>query len=202
MSVLMVDVDGVLVHGRPQDGLPFGTFLERDLGVSIDQLRHEFFEKCWFDVVTGKLPMRPALEAALSRIAPDVRVETLIRYWFEHDSRLDQALISELQEQKQRGVRIYLATNQEHERAAYLMETLGLDNVASGIFYSAALGCRKPSENFYRKATEQSGVHARDIMFIDDMVENIEAARAFGWQATQWASGMSLQDVLPVDWLR
>lgn len=201
MSVLMVDVDGVLVHGRPQDGLPFGTFLERDLGVSVEQLKQEFFKKCWFDIVTGKVPMRPALEAVLSRIAPGVGVETLIRYWFEHDSRLDQTLIAELLAQKQRGVRIYLATNQEHERAVYLLETLGLRNVASGIFYSAALGCRKPSADFYRKTTEKSGVQAQEIMFIDDMAENIEAARAFGWQAAQWSLGMSLQDVLPVDWL-
>ena len=31
MKVLMVDVDGVLVHGRPADGLPYATYLERDL---------------------------------------------------------------------------------------------------------------------------------------------------------------------------
>lgn len=202
MPVLMVDVDGVLVHGRPQDGLPFGTFLERDLGVSVDQLRHAFFEKYWFDIVTGNVPMRPVLESVLSKIAPDVSVESVIQYWFDHDSRLDQALIADLQNLKQHGVRIYLATNQEHERASYLMDVLGLKSVASGIFYSAALGCRKPSEDFYRKATEQSGVHAQEIMFIDDMAENIEAARAFGWQAAQWSSGMSLQDVLPADWLR
>lgn len=202
MSVLMVDVDGVLVHGRPQDGLPFGTFLERDLGVSLDRLKREFFEKCWAEIVTGKVPMRPMLENVLSEIAPTVSVDSLIQYWFEHDSRLDPILLSDLQEQKRRGVRIYLATNQEHERAAYLMETLELKSVASGIFYSAALGCRKPSEDFYRKATEQSGVHAQEIMFIDDMAENIEAARAFGWQAAQWTSGMSLQDVLPDGWLR
>ena len=33
MKVLMVDVDGVLVHGRPQDGLPYFTSIERDLGI-------------------------------------------------------------------------------------------------------------------------------------------------------------------------
>ncbi len=30
MKVLMVDVDGVLIHGRPADGLPLFTYLERD----------------------------------------------------------------------------------------------------------------------------------------------------------------------------
>lgn len=33
MKVLMVDVDGVLIHGRPADGLPLFTYLERDLGL-------------------------------------------------------------------------------------------------------------------------------------------------------------------------
>jgi putative hydrolase of the HAD superfamily len=201
MSVLMVDVDGVLVHGRPQDGLPFGTFLERDLGISIEKLRQEFFGKYWVDIVTGKVPMRPVLEKVLSEIAPTVRVDALIRYWFDHDSRLDPILLSDLQEQKRRGAKIYLATNQEHERAAYLMEELGLKNVADGIFYSAALGCRKPSAEFYRQVTEQAGVPSETIFFVDDMAENIEAAQAFGWRASQWISGMRLHDVLPIDWL-
>ncbi len=37
-----------------------------------------------------------------------------------------------------------------------------------------------------------------DIAFIDDMAENIEAARQFGWNAAQWTAGMTLGGVLPV----
>ncbi|MUO80423.1 HAD-IA family hydrolase [Agrobacterium vitis] len=200
MPVLMVDVDGVLVHGRPQDRLPFGTFLQRDLGVPFDELKHQFFEAHWAGIVTGKQPMRPILERVLSKIAPTVSVDALIRYWFEHDAHIDHVLVADLHRQRQRGVKIYLATNQEHERAKYLMESLDLQAFTDGVFYSASLGCRKPSPEFYRQITERLGEMPENIVFIDDMVENIESARAFGWRAYQWTSGTGLNAILSDAW--
>ncbi|MGO7690361.1 HAD family phosphatase, partial [Rhizobium ruizarguesonis] len=43
MKVLMVDVDGVLIHGSPADGLTLFTYLKRDLGLRVDLLQQEFF---------------------------------------------------------------------------------------------------------------------------------------------------------------
>lgn len=42
-KVLMMDVDGVLVSGRPTDGRHLFTELEADLGLSPDRLRETFF---------------------------------------------------------------------------------------------------------------------------------------------------------------
>ena len=196
MKVLMVDIDGVLVHGRPQDGLPLFTFLERDLGLSPELLREEFFKPHWGEIIVGREPLMPRLEKVLSRIAPDVSAEALVDYWFENDSRLDHAFLDALAQYRADGVRIFLATNQEHMRAEYLMEKLGLAAHVDCIFYSAALGHRKPSEEFYAQATRGARVSAADIVFIDDTLENIEGARRFGWQAIHWTGKTSLQDAL------
>lgn len=192
MKVLMVDVDGVLIHGRPTDGLPLFTYLERDLGL----LQQEFFQTCWGDIIIGREPLEPGLAKVLAKIAPHLSAATLIDYWFENDRRLDLNLLEELAAIRQSGISLFLATNQEHRRARYLMEEVGLGTHFDGILYSAALGHRKPSPEFFRLGTERAGVLPGEIAFIDDMAENIEAARQFGWNAAQWTAGARLHETL------
>ncbi|TBD87783.1 HAD family hydrolase [Rhizobium ruizarguesonis] len=198
MKVLMVDVDGVLIHGRPADGLPLFTYLERDLGLRVDLLQQEFFQTHWRDIIIGREALEPRLADVLAKIAPHLSAETLIDYWFENDSRLDRNLLEELAALRQSGITLLLATNQEHRRARYLMEQIGLNAHFDDIIYSAALGHSKPSPDFFRMATERAGVLPREIAFIDDMAENIEAARQFGWNAAQWTAGTTLGGALPV----
>jgi putative hydrolase of the HAD superfamily len=189
----MVDVDGVLVHGRPADGLPYATYLERDLGLSAERLQQEFFEPYWADIIIGREPMEPRLACVLRTIAPHLGAATLIDYWFENDARLDRRLLDDLAGHRARGTALFLVTNQEHMRARYLMSGLGLAAHFDGIVYSADLGCRKPSADFFRLATERVGHLPHEIAFIDDVAENIEAARLFGWNAVQWTAGATLE---------
>lgn len=196
MKALMVDVDGVLVNGRPTDGLPYFTDMERDLGLPIELLQKEFFAVHWPQIIIGEEAIEPALTSALTRIAPQLETETLLRYWFENDCRLDQRLLADLAMLRKSGLPIYLATNQEHRRAAWLMEANGLSSHFEDIFYSAKFGFKKPSADFFRIATERADFAPSEIAFIDDSAENVAAARRFGWQAAQWKPGAVLEEAL------
>lgn len=196
MKILMVDVDGVLVHGRPADGLPLFTYLERDLGLSAPLLQQEFFQPYWVGIITGQEPIEPRLTQVLDRIAPHLTAEKLLDYWFENDSRLDRQLLADLARLKDEGTLLYLATNQEHRRAAYLRDVLELGALFDGMFYSAALGARKPESDFFRLATDGVGAAAHEIGFIDDLEENIAAAKEFGWKALHWTPASGLADAI------
>lgn len=50
---------------------------------------------------------------------------------------------------------------------------------------SHELGLAKPDPAIYHAATESFGVEPGQVLFFDDMPENIDAARAIGWQARQ-----------------
>jgi FMN phosphatase YigB (HAD superfamily) len=43
----------------------------------------------------------------------------------------------------------------------------------------------KPDEAIYRAYEKATGVAGAEIIFFDDLAENIEAARAAGWNAEQ-----------------
>ena len=72
--------------------------------------------------------------------------------------------------------------------AAYHIEAInrkwcGFLDQATGLFLSYQLGYRKPHPRIYEKVIEQAGVEPSSCFFIDDLPENIEAARALGMQA-------------------
>ena len=196
MATIMMDVDGVLVAGRPQDGAHLFTDLEKDLGISLEVLQRDFFKLRWPDIVTGRKSLQPELADVLATIAPTVTAERLIDYWLINDSRIDMAVLDAMRSLLQRGHRVYLATNQEHLRANYLMNDMGLARDVDGIFYSAALGHRKPEQGFYSKITEQLGVEKSEIILIDDTEPNVLSAREFGWQAVHWVPGMVVAEAL------
>ena len=182
----MVDVDGVLVDGRPEDGRPWHTSLEEDLGVTSETLHEAFFAPCWENIVLGRAGLIEQLTVAPQRIAPDASPAELVRYWFEKDSRFVTNLLRELSLLRSSGTLVYLATNQEHLRAAYLMEQLGLGDHVDGILYSARLGAKKPDMEFFAKIQAAVGVQGNELLLIDDDARNVQAALSAEWQALHW----------------
>jgi putative hydrolase of the HAD superfamily len=192
----MLDVDGVLVGGRPKDGKHLFTDLERDLGISRSLLQAAFFDVYWQEIVVGRDALKPRLTAVLGKIAPKLEAQRLIDYWLANDSHIDMDMLEDVDALRRSGTKVFLATNQEHLRARYLMEEMGLGAHVDGLLYSAALGYRKPMPDFYRLAGERAGVVPNEIVFIDDVAANIEAARAVGWNAVLWTGEERLSDFL------
>jgi putative hydrolase of the HAD superfamily len=193
-AVLMVDVDGVVV--RHPDPSGWSAHLERDLGIPRAALQTVFFQRHWDDVIHGRAALRERLTPALQEIAPHVGCDQLIRYWFEGDAHLDDDLLRQLAKVRASGVPLHLATVQEHERAAYLWDDLGLRDHFDDLHYAAQLGASKPSPDFYAAVERRTGLPASAIAFIDDSEKNVEAARMRGWTAALWTPGASLSGLI------
>lgn len=190
----MLDVDGVLVGGRPDDGRNHFA----DLGVSVERLQAEFFlTPLWEEVIVGRAELASQLSLVLAHIAPHLDAETLIAYWLQHDARVHQSVLEGVRKIRARGIRVLLTTNQEHRRARYLMEDMRIGEDVDGIVYSAALGFRKPAPEFFALAAERAGAAAAELTLVDDHLPNVEAARRAGWQAVHWSGGKQrLEDEL------
>lgn len=196
LTCLMLDVDGVLVDGRPSDGLRWDQDLTQDFEIAKGVLGQAFFKASWRDVVIGKMDLLPALRAALAPVAPKVNAEALIAYWFARDARVMTEVLDDVRTARAHGLRVYLTTNQEHLRAQYLMQDMGLAAHVDGMVYSAAVGCKKPELAFYRAAEKVAGDAGQSLLLVDDRTENIDAARAAGWQAVHWDASQRLDAIL------
>lgn len=192
----MLDVDGVVVHPRPAAGGSWAAHIERDLGIRLEDFRARFFAPHWDAVVTGQRPLTEALGAVLPDLAPHVTPEAFVAYWFEQDGALDTTVLEDCATLRQAGVRVLLATNQEHLRADHLMTRLALADHVDGIVYSAAVGARKPDRAFYAAAERASGSAPEALLLVDDTEANIDGARAAGWRAELWTPGARLRDLV------
>ena len=70
------------------------------------------------------------------------------------------------------------------------------DRVVEKSTLSFRAGHLKPDPQFYLKAIEKLGVHAHQILFIDDQQKNIESARTLGIQAIHLPHIHDLKDKL------
>ena len=84
------------------------------------------------------------------------------------------------------GRGVHLATNQARSRAAYMLRELGYADLFDDHFVSAWLGASKPSPEFFHRAMARLGAQPQEVLFIDDLLDNVVAAREVGLRAECW----------------
>ena len=62
-----------------------------------------------------------------------------------------------------------------------LRQRFGLESWIDHWFISGDLGLRKPSAEIYRLAADRLGIGPQDIVFVDDRLRNLDAAKAVGF---------------------
>ena len=78
-----------------------------------------------------------------------------------------------------------------------LMDAAGIGGLYKDMFISSEMKMLKPSPEFYREAVRRIGLPPEEILFIDDSLKNVEAARALGIDARWLEPGMPLSQLLP-----
>lgn len=189
----MLDVDGVVV--RDPEGRLWTADLQADLGLDPALLASEFFDVYFGEVLLGQADLLERLDRVLPSLGT-VSSGELLDYWFAQDSTLDEQLLADLATARSKGFDLHLATLQEHRRARFLWEQLGLREHFDAMHCSAALGAGKSETKFYRLIETRTGLAPGAHCLIDDRLENVEAARSAGSQAHCWTSSSRLRDVL------
>ncbi len=62
------------------------------------------------------------------------------------------------------------------------------------VFLSYELGCQKPNKEIYEKVQSMLPFNKEDILFVDDLEKNINAAKEMGWN-TCLANGLELDKI-------
>ncbi len=135
--------------------------------------------------VRGEGDLKETLAELLPALGYRGSVDGFVEYWFVKDSNINQDVLEIVKRLRQcEEVELYLATGQEHHRAAYLWNDLGLKHLFHDIFYSARLGVPKHQAGFFAKINAQLDISPSERpLFFDDSERVVTTARAAGWDA-------------------
>ncbi len=192
MTIVLFDVDGVLMHGyhaKPEFRKCWDENLEEDFFISRSDFTKHFIRGVFeAEVLTGKRDLYSALQEVLPSIGHSDDPQLLIDYWMKKDSNINTELIPYVEKlSKLPDVSLFIATNQENVRAQYLMEEVGFSRYFQDIFNSARVGYMKPDRKFYERV---EGLLCRQkgekIILFDDNQSVVDGALAAGWEAHQF----------------
>ena len=205
------DVDGVLIdgwHAKPERRRPWDVTMEEDLGIDREAFRKALFvpqagfkEAPMLACARGEQNLKEVLGEILPGIGYPGSAAEVMSYWFEKDSNINSAVLDVVRGLSRiETLQLYLATGQEHHRAAYLWNDLKFREHFQEIFYSAKLGQLKSSPEFFHAINADLAIEPGDqVLFFDDQEDVVETARSVGWNACQFDE---VEDILSHPWLK
>ncbi|MGN6357436.1 MAG: HAD family hydrolase [Novosphingobium sp.] len=138
----------------------------------------------------------PLAEMVPARIAEFPRYEAVIR---AYSQRFNETIpgpipgsIELVEELHRRGVPLYAITNFGHEFWAEFRPTQPIFDRFRDIVVSGTEKIAKPDPAIYALAARRFGHAPHEMLFIDDNRDNVEAARACGWEAHHFADAPTL----------
>jgi putative hydrolase of the HAD superfamily len=136
--------------------------------------------------LSAKAIDRDYVEASLGRMDTDafwrrMGVDPSLEDSYLAGHRLIDGTLEALAELKQRHGRLACLSNDISSWSRKLRQRFGLEDWIDHWFISGDLGLRKPSAEIYRLAADRLGVRPQDVVFVDDRLRNLDAAKAVGF---------------------
>jgi len=112
----------------------------------------------------------------------DDQVDELVEdYWRWYVGTLDRPLLDWFA--AQRGPRLTGILSNSGPGARERERVHGFEAVTDDIVYSHEVGVAKPDPAAYALTTRRLGVEPHEVLFLDDVEANVQAARSSGWHA-------------------
>jgi HAD superfamily hydrolase (TIGR01509 family) len=175
MKVLLLDADGVVLN----KGEYFSERFAREHDVPLESVR-TFFAGPFGGCQTGEKDLKEEIRPYLEAWNWQGSVDDFLAYWFQ-DVQVDPNIEPIIKELRDKGVRSYLASNNEHYRARKIEAKLG--DMLDGCFFSADLKSKKENPDFFKYIIEKLEVEPMDAAFVDNDQKNVDAAASLGIRA-------------------
>lgn len=185
-KVILFDVDGVLIR------IPhyFSQELENQGYTNAIESLNSFYKddiacKC----SEGKAEAMENIMPFLKKFGWEDSAENYFKQQFDFEAEyLDQEFISLIQGFRNQGIECYLGTDQEKNRAKFLLEDMSFADNFDGHFISCFVGYRKCHDNFWTHTLQElkkefPDIEPNEVAFFDDIQNNVDVASKHRIQA-------------------
>ena len=183
------DLGGVLIEGGPREVVAFGERVGLDR-VTWERVRRELFgnDSAWAELERGEISFDAFVETLARRVtAAGGRVDDETARAFmgrpepmSQTTTVRDSMVAAVRALKRRMPTALLTNNIVEWRAGW--STIFDDPTLFDVVVdSSAVGARKPEPKIYEITRDRLGVAHDEIFFVDDIGQNLKAARALGW---------------------
>ncbi|WP_168581213.1 HAD family hydrolase [Gephyromycinifex aptenodytis] len=176
VHTVLLDADGVLQC--PAEGWldKWRPYADGDL----DEFTAQMF-LAELPALEGQADLYASIEEFLRESGRDVAARDEICSAWAMIEIFDQAfqVVDDIRAQ---GIAVHLATNQQCYRRDVMLD-LGYPKHFDRLFFSCDLAVAKPSPDYFRAILGELRCEPEGVLFIDDRLDNVEAARSVGIQA-------------------
>lgn len=188
-GAVLCDLDGVLRH------FDRAAQAEIEARYPLPLRRTAFDPELLGPAVLGRITERDWIESVITRLGGDALARQAVTEYFAVPFAVDPDVRALLAEARRR-MPLVLVTNAVGTLREHL-EQVGLTGFADAVISSAEVGVAKPDRRIYELAAAAAGVPAERCLFVDDRLENVEAARRLGMTGVHFRSVADLAEVLP-----
>lgn len=182
------DFDGVL-NANVQNGVfKWMTTFEEDTGLPIDSLSSYLFSGRFQQAMVGEADLHELVGSWAAEHGVPHRAGEVIDYWFDKDHIPDEKTLDIVQRARLAGITNVIATNNEVYRADWI-EEMGFGEHMHTVFAAGRMRLAKPDLAYFAHIEDALKVTGKNVILVDDMAENVEAARQHGWDAFHFVPG-------------
>jgi putative hydrolase of the HAD superfamily len=189
VQVVAWDFDGVLNRNVENGVFAWSRNFERDLGLSLQSFQQFLFGGRFRQAMVGEACLVEMVTQWTEENDAHGRTGEILGYWFDQDNLPDTDTLRIVDALKGRGVRNVMATNNEIHRTAYIETDMGFGVHLERIFAAGRMKVAKPDTAYFAHIETELDVAPERILLVDDMHENILAARSRGWKAFHFTNG-------------
>lgn len=191
IQAVIFDYGGVVGHVDKDEarqlegkyGLPEGSLFDALYGIPE-----------WEEVKLGRTSEREWIRGTVARLyelagrpIPGIREE-----WPKIWRGLNQEVLA-LVRKLRPGYKVGLLSNATKNLEEHVLDHHGIFDLFDAVVNSARVGVAKPDVRIYHLVAERLGVPAPACVFIDDLVQNVDGARAAGMRSFQFQGTVHLE---------
>lgn len=185
IKAALFDIDGVIIRHCVFFARTLSPKRFHEPAAVMDSFYHSDINK---ECDRGTLDPLDAVRPFLDKLGWKGSVESYFLRQYRHESKyIDHVLLGNIGALRSSGVHCSIASNQNPLRREYLRKKLKAERYFDRAFFSSELGAIKPERLFWEKAysvlgEDLPGVKPEEVVFLDDMKQNVESAEAYGFQ--------------------
>lgn len=189
LKVVAWDFDGVLNRNIEQGTFLWSKTFEQDLGLSLQSFSHYLFGGHFQKAMVGEACLKDLVTEWSEQNGASGRAGEILDYWFRTDAMPDHDTLGIVRGLKARGIGNVMATNNEVHRTHFIEHEMGFGAHMDRIFAAGRMKIAKPDTAYFAHIEETLELDPGHILLVDDLHENVLAARGRGWQTFHFTPG-------------